>query len=262
MKRTTATSKELDSAIGSTEIALLIKQKRGLYRNYQQTYGLMLDARKKYISAQDGVLLEIGTGGGFLKELLPELITSDVIESDNAEMVINAQRLPFEDNSVSVIFAMHVLHHIPDIRAFLDEASRVLAPGGGIICVEPYWGPFASFLFKNFHEEPFDKKAAAWEFPSSGPMSGANQALSYLLLKRDKAVFEREYPQFSVMGRRTFNCLAYIASGGYRYKQYAPDALFPLIRFFDVLLSPLMRIFGLHHRFVLVKTDSSSSLAD
>ena len=70
--------------------------------------------------AGTGQLLELGSGGSFLKDRCPELITSDIVEG-LAERVIDAQELPFEAESVRGIFLTHAFHHIPDVERFLRE---------------------------------------------------------------------------------------------------------------------------------------------
>jgi len=51
----------------------------------------------------------------------------------------NALNLPFEPNSVKVLYSSHMLEHLDRIEArrFLAEAKRVLAPGGIIRVVVP-----------------------------------------------------------------------------------------------------------------------------
>lgn len=85
-------------------------------------------------------------------------------------------------------------------------------------------------------------------------MTGANQALSYILLKRDRKIFEEKYPELSVVYDRPFNGLSYIATGGIWLKPYLPEKLFPVIRLLEKKLWPFMYIFGIHHIFVLKKT--------
>ncbi|HMO57335.1 MAG TPA: class I SAM-dependent methyltransferase [Roseiflexaceae bacterium] len=45
----------------------------------------------------------------------------------------NLLQLPLRDSSVDAVLVVHVLHHIPDWRAALAEAMRVLRPGGVLI---------------------------------------------------------------------------------------------------------------------------------
>ncbi len=55
-----------------------------------------------------GVYLELGSGGGFLKEVLPNVITSDILPLSYVDKQINAEQLPFENNSLDGIFLLNV----------------------------------------------------------------------------------------------------------------------------------------------------------
>ena len=46
---------------------------------------------------------------------------------------INGQRLPFGDGSFDVVTSMGVLHHVPDPNLLVEDAVRVLKPGGEMI---------------------------------------------------------------------------------------------------------------------------------
>jgi len=46
-----------------------------------------------------------------------------------------ATRLPFAMRSFDTLYAVNVLHHVQDVRAFLSEAFRVLRPGGRILSI-------------------------------------------------------------------------------------------------------------------------------
>ncbi len=49
----------------------------------------------------------------------------------------SAESLPFADGSFDGAVILNALHHAPDPRAALDEAARVVVPGGRIVVVEP-----------------------------------------------------------------------------------------------------------------------------
>jgi len=45
---------------------------------------------------------------------------------------LDAESLPFEDNSFDLVYSWGVLHHIPDMQKSINEVYRVLKPGGKI----------------------------------------------------------------------------------------------------------------------------------
>ena len=217
-------------------------------------YERMIALRNRFFSeVKGGHELELGSGGGFFKEINPECITSDISLVNGVDMVVDAQQLPFDNESVDCIYLVHVLHHIPDVRKFLNEVLRCCKTGGGCVIVEPYWSPAGKFFFKHLHPEPYDDKAKEWSFVSTGAMSGANQALSYILLKRDRKRFNSEYPNLHVEYDRPFNGLSYIATGGLWLKPFLPNLMILFIHKMEKMFSWTMYLFGIHHVFVIKK---------
>ena len=73
--------------------------------------------------------LEIGPGS----QRLPGFETLDIVGGPNVDYVWDAsKRLPFKDNTFDLIYASHVLEHIPWYKTeeVLKEWVRVLKPGG------------------------------------------------------------------------------------------------------------------------------------
>ena len=73
--------------------------------------------------------LEIGSGN----IRLPGFETLDIIGGRNVDYVYDASKpLPFEDNTFDLIYASHVLEHIPWYKTeeVLKEWVRILKPGG------------------------------------------------------------------------------------------------------------------------------------
>lgn len=243
---------DFDSVEASRLAQQAISEKKCLRSIYQDMYQMIMNARKKYLTT-GGKVLEIGSGGGFVKTLYPQVITSDVRQLAQVDMVFSAESLPFEDNSLDAIIAIFVLHHIPDINRFFAEAKRVLKKGGGIIAVETYYSPLARFIYKNIHPEPFDEHALDWKISGNTPMTSSNQALSYLLLKRDKKLFEKQFPDFHLVYQKPFGFMRYILTGGLWLEQKCPDWIFPVLKAIERMLSPFMVFIGLHHIFVLKK---------
>jgi len=83
---------------------------------------------KQHASASSR-MLEIGPG----KERLPGFETLDIMGGKQIDYVLDAtKKLPFDDDTFDVIYASHVLEHVPwfEVERVLEEWVRVLAPGG------------------------------------------------------------------------------------------------------------------------------------
>lgn len=193
----------------------------------------------------NGLFVELGSGGSLLNEVIPDLITSDVVEGV-ADQVIDARQLPFEDQSVNALFLTHVFHHIPNIRAFLNEARRVLVPGGVISMIEVAHTPLAKFIFKKFHPEPYDDKTPHWEFNQNDSMMDSNQAMSWNVFFRDRQIFEQEFPDL-VLGKSSYTpWLSYLLSGGVTKASPLPNFLAPCVELLEKPLKLLSPICALH----------------
>jgi SAM-dependent methyltransferase len=215
---------------------LLIQRKKALYTVYSRFYQKYKECAQQCPSG--GLMVEIGSGGGFAKDFMPELITTDVLPLPSVDQVVDAHALPWEDASVSGIFMQNVLHHIPNSRAFFRQAARVLKPGGRVLMIEPYHSLLGGLIRKNFHHEPYDEHAADWQLPPGGPLSMSNLALPWIIFCRDIALFEKEFPEFEVRLRR-HTMISYFITGGITYRSLIPAGLMPLLLRVERLLSPL-----------------------
>jgi ubiquinone/menaquinone biosynthesis C-methylase UbiE len=63
---------------------------------------------------------------------------------------IDAQDLPFADEQVDLVYAYAVVHHLPDVAAFLTEIARVLRPGGRCVFMDDAYSPGWQFAKKTF----------------------------------------------------------------------------------------------------------------
>jgi SAM-dependent methyltransferase len=81
---------------------------------------------------------------------------------------VDALDMPIADNSIDVIYASQLVHHLPDRRRFLAEVARVLRPGGRAVFADgasvPVWqaakrtilGPLFRHSHRRYRRSPED----------------------------------------------------------------------------------------------------------
>jgi hypothetical protein len=123
--------------------------------------------------------------------------------------------------------------------------------------IEPYFGPFASFVYSHVHkQEYFNKSVLEWESArdSRQVMSEANQALAYVVFVRDRRKFELENPTLELVRAATVsNYLRYLLSGGVNFKQLITNGASRVIRWGEWLLSPVQNLLALHFAIIIRK---------
>ncbi len=234
----------------------VLLKKKIMCHVFREFYDACINADNKYFTAT-GNRIELGAGVSFFKEVYPELISTDIKSSPWLDRILDAQKMDLPDNSTRAFYAINCFHHLPDVDSFFSELLRVLKPGGGCILIEPYHGAIASRFYKRiFDTETFDKSQNEWKYKVGGVMAGANQALSYIVFKRDLSLFLKKYPQLEVVEQKVLpNYLRYLLSGGLNFRQIIPSFCEPLIKLMELLISPFNSILGLHHSIVIRKKD-------
>lgn len=223
---------DLDSPERTIYHKELILKKKFLRKLYEEWYKVFTD---EISTLPEGKLIELGSGGGFFKDKCPEVICSDILELPSNDMTFSALEMPFKDNELSGIFMIDTFHHIPDAEKFLSEVDRVLKPGGKMIMIEPENSSFGRLIYQNFHHEPFNPKGN-WVIPSSGPLSGANGALPWIVFRRDKKSFEEKFPNLLLTDYKAHTPFRYLLSGGVSFRQLVPNFSFGLIKGFEQFL--------------------------
>lgn len=210
----------------------IIDEKRFLRKIYRDWYELIAAA----VPPGSDPALELGSGAGFLKDYLTELITSDLFPCKDADAVMDATRLPFANRSLRAIVMTDVLHHIPDVRSLFSEATRCVRPGGVIAMVEPWVTWWSRFVYTRLHDEPFDDKTADWTIASDGPLSGANSALPWILFVRDREKFRDTFPEWEVTTVEPLMPFRYFLSGGVSLRSLMPGWSYDLCKLLEQAL--------------------------
>jgi SAM-dependent methyltransferase len=204
----------------------IIQNNRFLRRIYDEWYRLI----SACIPEGPGSVLELGSGAGFLAQYIPDLIASELFICSDIQLVLDARCLPFLSGSLKAIAMVDVFHHIPDSRAFLADAQRCLRPGGSIVMIEPWLSTWSQPIYTLLHHEPFVPDTKDWTFPTTGPLSGANGALPWIIFQRDRNNFESEFRELEIQSIQPFMPFRYLVSGGVSMRQLMPEATFNLWR--------------------------------
>lgn len=200
----------------------IIAEKPFLRRIYMEWYGLL----KADVPAGDGDVLELGSGAGFIKEFIPHAITSEVFVCPGIDLVTDGQRLALPDGSLRAIVMTDVLHHVPNVRKFFAEATRTVRPGGVVAMVEPWVSWWSRIVYPRLHHEPFLPDAAKWDFAATGPLSGANGAIPWIVFQRDREIFLREFPAWRIETIEPLMPVRYMISGGISMRSLMPVGMY------------------------------------
>lgn len=242
----------LDTPEATQSRRQIILYKTFLRRCYETWYDLIA----AQLPTESGPVVELGSGAGFMERVIPDLVKTELLSLPFVSLVCSGEMLPFADGSLRGLVMTNVLHHIPNVGEFFSEAQRCLRPGGRLVMIEPWVTPWSSLVYRHLHHEPFDPDATEWTFPSSGPLTGANGALPWMVFQRDRDIFTRRFPGLQLELIKPIMPLTYLMSGGLTFKLATPGPLFGLA-------SVLERAMPFHDRywamFALIVVSRSSS---
>lgn len=191
-----------------------------------------------------GRIVEIGSGIGNLKSLLPRALATDLFPNPWLDLVCDGYELPFRDGAISHIVLFDVFHHLRAPNAFLKEARRVLAPAGRLILFEPYISLGSAAAYGLCHHEP-----VAWRQPID-PADSLSRPRDYYAAQGNatRLFFQGEMPNWpagwNVFHAEAFSCFHYLLSGGYSKPAQYPAGWLERLRRWDERLSRWPRLFG------------------
>ncbi|HKV24255.1 MAG TPA: class I SAM-dependent methyltransferase [Candidatus Acidoferrum sp.] len=236
----------------------LWQQKPVLQRIYKEEFF----ARLVSFRTPGGISVEVGAGPGFLKQFAPDIFSTDLIWSPWLDAVADAQRLPFRTASVTNIFGLDMLHHVGTPLEFLAEASRILAPGGRLILIEPWITPFSFLVYRFLHQERCDLSEASWTKETHGNSQekkafDGNQAIPFLLFgKRHRGATMKSLPELRFLALEPFCFFCYLLSGGFNHTSLLPEFLYAPLAKAEKWAMPLWRrLAALRGLLVLEKGD-------
>ena len=118
-------------------------------------YGWFVDEAKR---RRPGLVVDVGCGDAALTHLIAESTPGSVVgiepepagvefaqatlrrAGSRAEVVQGrGEDLPFADGEASMVVMCEVVEHIDPVEPLLEEAARILAPGGVLLVSTPQW---------------------------------------------------------------------------------------------------------------------------
>ena len=227
----------------------IIKRKRFLNNLYREWY---IESLRRINPSEEGKIIEIGSGGGFIKEVYPNVITSDVQKFEHCDECFCAEKMPFEDGEIKGIFMINVLHHIQNCSKFFEEVDRVLHTNGKLIMIEPANTFFSRLIYKHIHHEIFDSQAN-WMIETGGRLSRSNIALPWIIFFRDKEQFNQRYKNLELKNVQIHTPFRYLLSGGVLMKAFVPASSFGFFSIIEKMLNPVMKYIGMFMTLEIVK---------
>jgi len=232
--------------------AAVLERKPMLAAVFRECHELMLGLDRRTFGDTPGLRVELGAGVAPIAMTFPEVLATDVVPSPGLDAVIDAQCMDLRDGSVRALYCQPLSTTFPTRRGSSPRRAR---PRTG-----RWRGPDRALLRASrvgrvqaaVVSEDFDKAMPGWQTGATGPMHGANQALSYIVFKRDRARFEREFQSLELV--ETFplsNYVRYLLSGGLNFRQLVPTFTEPGLRALELALRPARRLLGLRHVIVL-----------
>lgn len=208
---------------------------RKIYRHFYELIRLEIDP------AAQTTIVEIGSGIGTLKTIIPDCLSTDLFAKPWIDIVQNAYALSFSQASISHLILLDIFHHLQYPGDALEEFRRVLIPQGKVILFEPYISPLSYIIYGLLHHEPVHFFSHL-NWRSTGKPINKN---AYFAAQGNatRIFFQKKYQDrlknWTIVKRKRMPALYYLASGGYSQPQLYPELFFPLFLKSDRLLSVL-----------------------
>ncbi|HZM71322.1 MAG TPA: methyltransferase domain-containing protein [Candidatus Cryosericum sp.] len=227
---------------------------REIYRDFHRTIAAQVAPGLR------GEIIEIGSGIGNLRDVVPGCVRTDSYPSPHIDRVENAYALTCGDATVSHLILFDVFHHLKYPGTALREFRRVLVPRGRLILFDPYVSALGLLVWGLAHPEPMLLfRPIQWEAPDGWSATGdeyyaaAGNATRLFGLRRHRTQLQG----WSVLLKRRMSAISYVASGGYSGPQLYPARWLPSMRTLDRLLDRFPLLFGTRLLVVLEKAGPS-----
>ena len=185
---------------------------------------------------------------------------SDVIDNPWVDRKEDALNLSYADETLDVIIANNMIHHLAQQLKLFQEANRVLKKGGRLLIQDVNCSLMMQRLLRFMHIEDFDFDVDVFDVKRScinqqNPWDG-NDAIPNLLFE-DVSEFLKHVSCFNILEQKYSEFLVYIVSGGINGKTFIIPLPYIVLKVLDsidnILVSKLHKVFALQIRVVLEK---------
>lgn len=238
----------------------VIKARDRMLKKERQALDFLLKYRSSFFTdniPEEGVVLDIGTGIGYLNVYVKKKIfLTDIEKNGWIDFVSDAHHLPMKRNSIDIVILNNVLHHFSSPWKVLQEIRNILKDDGTVLIYDVTLSTIHKFLIvSGISKEQYDTTFNIFspDAVSKNPWMG-NNAIPDLLFDKPSAMEELG---FKMQKREYCEFLLFLTSGGITNIFPVPDFhnLFSRIfSFIDATLVKLFpKIFSLQQRVILKK---------
>ena len=204
----------------------------------------------------DGLTVEIGSGIGRLKEVIPDCICTDIFNNQYIDQAENAYKLSFKDSSLSNLILFDVFHHIEYPGTALREFQRVLKPKGRVIIFDPAMSLLGFLVYGLCHREPINyRKKITWFPPDDFCAEKSHYYAAQGNVSRifHSVDYRNELKEWNQIKSIKLSAISYVASGGYSKQTLYPMSLLPFMKIIDGICDMAPRLFATRTLVVIEK---------
>ncbi|HEY8900009.1 MAG TPA: methyltransferase domain-containing protein [Chthoniobacterales bacterium] len=233
-------------------------EKKPLLRSCYHAFYREIAARLKSIPGL--TTLELGSGIGAIKDVIPQCVTSDIFDNPWLDRRENAYAIQFPDAALSDLILFDVFHHLEFPGTALAEMARVVVPGGRLIVFEPDMSLLGKFVYGCCHPEPLGLgKPITWTAPpgvdaASGGYYAGQANATRIFRKREVAEWENSW---RLVATRRLTNLRYFGSGGFSGPQLLPSFLEGPLKVVENVLSLAPGLFSARLLLVLERREQA-----
>ncbi len=210
--------------VASARESFFSTQNKILYHLIKHRFSWMND----WIRSDDTKIVELGSGSGLSKEFITNknLLLTDValLPWIDKKVDVTKDLDVFEDNSLDVVVACHMLHHVPYPKAFIEQIGMKLRSGGRLLIRDVYASILFKVILRIMRHEGFDDTVDVnnTQIPCNNPSDpwSANCSIPRLLF--DKMEIGENFGKMKLVKKERKVCFLFLLSGGTVAKTWYP----------------------------------------